>query len=684
MIKLKVVLISMILIVSSLSSCTKEEITLGILLKEMTDRTSLAHFPSPAYTTRQFSSYDRSTSEPGNPSWFANWDRSQFIRTDTVDGRREFVIFDAEGPGAVVRFWATVADYSDHGILRFYFDGKQVPEIEGELLQLISGGALVGAPLSGSVAPETEYKQRGHNLYLPVPYSKSLKITYESPGINEPGKNSGENFYYNINYRTYQRGTRVESFTMAGLKMLADEIAATQRLLLETPDVDPDWNVVASENDEINIAGPGAIRELSVKLTAADLPQALRSTVLTISFDGQECVSVPVGEFFGTGNRFHSFSTFYSSVDLDSVMRSYWVMPFKNKCDIKLVNVRNEVVTAEMQVAYSDWKWNSRTMYFGAGWTEYQQYYTGRYRHPDGTDSQTDVNFVTLTGKGIYVGDVLTLYNPVADWWGEGDEKVFVDGETFPSHIGTGTEDYYGYAWCMHPPFDHPFIAQPDGSGATSTGHVANLRYRSLDAVPFTKSLVFDMEMWHWTSTHINYAPATFWYMLPGGESNRKTDPELAAVKVVTQKNELVSDRPDDKGVVEGEFCGIELTGGVDKSQSLDWLPLSNGAQFFWRDASDDHRATMTFTMSEAGNYRLKIHHALARDYGKFKVLLNDKILIPVLDLYAESIRMELLDAGKVSLSEGVNRLTFVQLERNPKSINNFLGVDYLLIEALP
>ena len=35
-------------------------------------------------------------------------------------------------------------------------------------------------------------------------------------------------------------------------------------------------------------------------------------------------------------------------------------------------------------------------------------------------------------------------------WWGEGDEKFFVDGEKFPSTFGTGSEDYFGYAWC-HP-----------------------------------------------------------------------------------------------------------------------------------------------------------------------------------------------------------------------------------------
>ena len=47
-------------------------------------------------------------------------------------------------------------------------------------------------------------------------------------------------------------------------------------------------------------------------------------------------------------------------------------------------------------------------------------------------------------------------------WATKGDEKVYVDGETFPSHFGTGTEDYYGYAWGRYEPWiNHPFVAQP-------------------------------------------------------------------------------------------------------------------------------------------------------------------------------------------------------------------------------
>ena len=61
----------------------------------------------------------------------------------------------------------TVAAYSDKGTLRFYLDNQEVPEIEGEVLGILSGHALVDAPLSASVSELTDYKQRGHNLYLP-------------------------------------------------------------------------------------------------------------------------------------------------------------------------------------------------------------------------------------------------------------------------------------------------------------------------------------------------------------------------------------------------------------------------------------------------------------------------------------------------------------------------------------
>lgn len=143
------------------------------------------------------------------------------------------------------------------------------------------------------------------------------------------------------------------------------------------------------------------------------------------------------------------------------MMTCYWVMPYKDKCEISLENLRTEVVSTSLTVYSSDWEWNERTMYFGVGWMEYHRKYTGLHKSINGTLDAEDINFVTLTGQGVYVGDAITIFNTVGDWWGEGDEKVYIDGESFPSHFGTGTEDYYGYAWCMPNFFEHPLLPNP-------------------------------------------------------------------------------------------------------------------------------------------------------------------------------------------------------------------------------
>ena len=82
----------------------QEPVSIKSLLGEMVDRTEKARFPSPRFTCKQFSSYDRLTTEKGKPGWFGNWDRTQFIAVEQNDGRREFVMMDAKGPGAIPPF----------------------------------------------------------------------------------------------------------------------------------------------------------------------------------------------------------------------------------------------------------------------------------------------------------------------------------------------------------------------------------------------------------------------------------------------------------------------------------------------------------------------------------------------------------------------------------------------------
>ena len=89
------------------TSCTKEKVTLESLLNEQTNRTALTYFPENNYRLKQFSSYDRNSVSPDSTGWWANADFTQFIREEQNEGRREFVLLDAGGPGAVVRWWMT-------------------------------------------------------------------------------------------------------------------------------------------------------------------------------------------------------------------------------------------------------------------------------------------------------------------------------------------------------------------------------------------------------------------------------------------------------------------------------------------------------------------------------------------------------------------------------------------------
>jgi len=98
-----------------------ESVTIESLLEEMVDRSRVAQLDAPSYTCRQFSSYNRGSVAPDQPGWFANADQSQFLRTETVNGREENVMMDAEGPGAIVRWWLTMAGLgSGRGTLRIY------------------------------------------------------------------------------------------------------------------------------------------------------------------------------------------------------------------------------------------------------------------------------------------------------------------------------------------------------------------------------------------------------------------------------------------------------------------------------------------------------------------------------------------------------------------------------------
>jgi hypothetical protein len=592
-------------------------------------------------------------------------------------------MLDARGPGAVVRFWVTVARTDGSGILRVYLDDSPRPEIAGRVLDLLSGGQLCGEPLSSSLSIKTDYLKRGHNLYLPIPYARRCLITYESDTVFK-----GENFYYNIECRTYAPDTAVETFSMAGLRRDGVTVSELSRKLAggvlglesgQTHTVTLDGVIAPGESMTRTVEGAHAVRLLAMNLNGGRDGQALRSTVIEMTFDGERTVWVPAGDFFGTGYRLSPYRMRHTQVSGGGLMESAWVMPFRKRGSLTLHNLGTNAVTVTQGVLVTaPWRWDSRSMHFGAGWTE-----LNRVSTRTASNDHYDVNYVTLTGEGVLVGTGVTLFNTAKAWWGEGDEKVFVDGASSPTHIGTGSEDYYGYAWSNGNFFEHPFAAQPEGGGASSPGLVVNLRNRELDAIPFRRRLQFDMEMWHWAQTVVNYAPVTCWYMKPGGVANRGPEPALAALPVAASRRDIMPLVLRAQGVIEGEALESEAGRGNVKTQDghkdAGW---SGGKQLWWTDGKPGDTLRLVFGIAEAGPYTLALTLTHANDYGIADVGLNGGTLSKGYDAYAERVETRILDLGAVDLKQGENVLTFTLTGANPKAKPDgyMMGIDKLEI----
>ncbi len=501
-----------------------QPVSMESLLNEMVDRDSIARYPERDFRLKQASSYNRASKTPDDAKgWFNNKDNSgQVIRVDEKDGKKEWVLMDHQGPGAIVRSWMPWRNQKRPGsknTMRIYLDGQETPVIEGNVLKLFDGTGLVPYPLA-------HQSLRSAVSFFPITYQKSCKIvTDQKP------------FFFQFTYREYDKGTPVETFTMEGFEA---NRALTKRIGLQllAPTIGQTDDAVATKgrlttDKPLSLTlpeGTAAISELSVKLADYTDPKVTRQTVLKIEFDDKETVWCPIGDFFGCGIGLNPVQGWYRTVAEDGTMTCRWIMPYQNGGRVSLVNFGDNDVEAELSVKTRDWKWDESSMYFNAAW---------RGQYPVPTQPYSDWNYVTLTGRGVYVGDTLTVMNPVDRWWGEGDEKIWVDGEDFPSIFGTGTEDYYAYSWGGRSTdfYEHPFHAQPlcnkynklnrkpkSDQSKNTQGYSVETRSRSLDTMPFGTSLQLDMEVWSWSDCDMGYGVGVYWYGFADTRSNREPD----------------------------------------------------------------------------------------------------------------------------------------------------------------
>ncbi len=657
------------------------EVSTQSLLEEMVNYDSVARWPQPEFNCKMASSYDRASKSPNQPGWFANQDQNQFVREEQVNGHTERVMMDAEGPGCIVRFWLTT-DRNKQGVLRIYLDRAKKPTIVFPAFDLLSGKFNVGAPLAQPHPGYSVSGGGGNTLYLPIPYARHCKITWE--------EQSQGSRYYQINYRTYAPGTQVQTFTWKSFESLRPLAQRVNQTLLNPPDspsgqkLSMIGGVPADGKLDLELpAGASALRRLELTVPTSLSERELRSLVLQMACDDETNIWCPVSDFFGSGVGLNPVDSWYRTVTTNGTMISRWVMPYQRNAKLTLLNLGSKQVKVSLSAVVSAWNWDDRSMYFHSTW----HYQAGMEVPPP-----RDWNYVTIKGRGVYVGDTLALFNPNPAWYGEGDEKVWVDGESFPSDFGTGTEDYYGYSYAPKPVHHTPFCGEPRIDQPQTQGQNTSTRSRNLDGIPFNKSIQFDMELLPWRRGKLTYAATTYWYAYPGAISNRRPQPKAATSPVSTLAEAIAANTPKHwPGAIECETLNVVAKSGDFRANEQNMDPFgakrwSGGAQRLVVPKAVGDYVELRVPVPDDVPREILLYATRAPDYGRLQFSVNGQTAPGIFDGYAKDVRPAApVNLGTFAPHSGAFILRAEVAGANSASINGkyLFGLDCLVLKKL-
>ena len=299
---------------------------------------------------------------------------------------------------------------------------------------------------------------------------------------------------------------------------------------------------------------------------------------------------------------------------------------------------------------------------------------------PAAPERRIDWPVVKTEGAGRFVGMMLHIWNPRGGWWGEGDEKFFVDGEKFPSTFGTGSEDYFGYAWSSPKNFQHALHNQTHNDG-NSKGHVSVNRWQIADNVPFHRSFEGCIEKYFPNEKPTLYAAMAYWYLAPGGKDPYYPVPLSQRVGYWTPVESLKV-----KGAIEGEWMKIlGKTGGNPQEQDMAGFgdKWSNDAHLWWIDAKPGDKLDLALPVAKVGKYKLTLFMTKARDYGIVQLWLDGEKLGDAIDLYNPDVTPTgPVRFGVHELSAGEHKLSVEIVGANDKAEKAYMfGLDYLKLE---
>ena len=452
----------------------------------------------------QISSYDKSGgNEDGNRQWaYLDFNRQA----------RDFVIFDATGPGRLTRFWMT--GWRDPGTLHFQVDGDVT--LETPVADLFAG--LV-EPFVYPLVGDEEVSSGGFFSYVPFDFSEHLTIRTaavsryiqmqyylyadEESRVREDSRDTVVPIERYPLIRTTRGNTHRDVPTIApgstgGLLALSGP-GLVERVVLELP-----LDAVVSSGDQKLASYPGGVAELGLQVYADGVSQPQ--------------IDAPLSELFGgslSGEPVGAAPVSVESIGDRLRMEFAFPIPFGESIDIRLVNqssspVRLAAFTAEHRVVpeIADLLADRSIGHLYAV-----------HRTTDGFTPGHDAEFVDFEGTGRLVGVVLVASSndPENRRILEGDDRIYIDDATTPQIHGTGTEDFFNGGWYYSfGPFSLPTHGNPEHTVTGRADHTSQYRYLMSDSVPFYRRLRMTMEHGPTNDEPGSFSSTVLFYAQPG------------------------------------------------------------------------------------------------------------------------------------------------------------------------
>jgi len=429
----------------------------------------------------------------------------------------------------------------------------------------------------------------------------------------------------------------------------------------------------------MDVEGPGVITHIWMTFLGPE-PHAWarqgsanhQEMLLRIYWDDNERpgVEAPVGDFFanGFGRRSEVISMPVVVEDADSY-NCFWHMPFRRAARMEILNQSDKPISL---------------LYYNIDWIKHESmskdtpYFYAQYRQEYPVQTGKDYVLLETQGKGHYVGTVLNVRTRSPAWFGEGDEKIYINGEDRASIWGTGTEDYFLSAWGLKttstPFFGVPYFDQWGIIG----GHTSAYRWHVDDPIVFEQGIKVSFEHYGWMSPDENpdykshswnereddYSSVAFWYQT--GSPTFAARAPHARGRQLPNLDRIIPARD----YVQDQYNGT----GPAVVQDLGIYP--KGHLLYKPPTDSDAWVEIPFEITKKEPQRLVLVMTRSYDFGRYQASLNGVKLGSVMDLYSEEIvsrEFHLLDFWP---DPGKYTLRLECLDKNPLSRGHYLGIE--------